>query len=634
MSLIRFEQVTKSFGGDPILEGVNLRIEEGEKIGLIGRNGTGKTTLFRLITGELEPDAGVIERMRRARVAYLAQMPAIAPSSTIFDVVMDLFKDLIAQEHELNQLEERMAQGDESIHEKYGHLQEEFAARGGYTFRTEAKRVLHGLGFRVEDFDLRFQVLSGGQRTRLMLALVLLQDADLLLLDEPENHLDIEAQEWLEAFMLASPKAIVSISHDRRMLSTVVTRILEVERSQLTAYSGNYDFFLKQKALVREQQQKAFDLQREFIEKEERWIERFRYKNTKASQVQSRIKRLEKLERLEAPLPEGSAARFHFGEVVRSGQWVIDAKDLSMAYGDLTLYRGLTIQVTRAERIGIIGPNGSGKTTLLRHLAGKLDGGKGSVTVGHKVTVGFYEQQHESLLEGANRSNDILTEIRQLRPDMTPEQVRTFMGRFLFTGDDVFKTVGTLSGGELSRVAVAKLILRGTNLLLLDEPTNHLDIASRETIETALSEFPGTILLVSHDRQFIDRLVNRLIVIENGVAGVHQGNYSHYHWRHEQDLKEKESKPDPSLDQALMIRRNQRARTKAEERDARKKRKQTEELEETIASMEAMIEELEGQFPTIDPSDYQRARTLKEEYDGLKADLQALYEEWEQLISE
>ncbi len=626
MSLVRFENVTKSFGGRPTLDRIAFRVEEGEKIGLIGRNGTGKSTIFRLITGELEADGGTVERMRRARVACLAQMPDLSMSDTILDTAMMPFQDLVAMEGELETLEHRMAAGDESVHDRYGELQEGFSARGGYTFHTTVKRVLHGLGFRDDDYGLPVMALSGGQRTRLMLALILLQDADLLLLDEPENHLDIEAQEWLETFLLESPRAIVIISHDRRMLDHVVTRIVDVERGQLTSYSGNYEFYRTQRVLTREQQQKAFERQQTFIEKEQNWIDRFRYKNTKADQVQSRILRLEKLERLEAPPPESSSAKFAFGEVVRSGHWVLNAEKLSMGYGGVRLYGGLSFQVGRGERIGIIGPNGSGKTTLLRHLAGRLPEGTGMVTLGHKVRLGFYQQHHDDM----NRANDIFTEIRLLRPDMTPERVRSYMGRFLFTGDDIFKSLSALSGGELSRVAIAKLTLGGANVLLLDEPTNHLDIASRETIEGALGDFPGTLLLVSHDRQLIDRLVNRLIVVEDGVASVHLGNYTDY--RRKTD-EEKPVAAPKRVDGALAIRRKISPKDKSAEREKSKRRKHMEDVERDIESMEQMVEEFEQRFTAIDPNDYQRARQLKEEYDGLKQDLQALYDEWEQIVA-
>jgi ATP-binding cassette subfamily F protein 3 len=654
MSIIRFDNVSKSFGGRPILESVSLRIEEGEKIGLIGRNGAGKSTIFRLIMSEIEPDGGVIERMRRAKTAQLAQMRSISGAvdernnPTIFDAVMESFREVVEMEARLDRMAEELDGADETLLKRYSDLQHEFAARGGYEFRTTAKRVLHGLGFSVEDFDLPLTALSGGQRTRLMLALVLLQDADLLLLDEPENHLDIEAQEWLESYLLASPKAIVFISHDRRMLDTVATRILDLDRGKLSNYTGNYDEYIHQKTILLEQQQKAFEQQREFIEKEERWIERFRYKNTKASQVQSRIKRLEKMERLEAPPPKGSSANFSFGEVVRSGQWVLEAHNLSMGFDGLSLYKNVSLQVTRGERVGVIGPNGSGKTTLLRHLAGKLEGeagASGQITTGHKVSVGFYEQHHEALLDGVRSSNDIFSEIRTHRPDMTPEQVRSFMARFLFIGEDVFKPLATLSGGELSRVAIAKLILSDANLLLLDEPTNHLDIASRETIEAALTGFPGAVIIVSHDRQLIDRLVDRLVVVEKGETTVHLGNYSHYKWKRQVESEaneapkaERREQGEKSTSDVLRIRDKKQPKQKSafreQEKEARKKRKQVEELEQNIESMEQMIQEMEQRFSSLDPSDYATANDLKNEYEGLKEDLRGMYAEWEVLAEE
>lgn len=649
MSLVRLESVVKRLGGNAVVDGVDFRVEEGEKIGLIGRNGSGKTTIFRLITGEIEPDGGTIERMRRARIACLSQIPDLGPQQTIFDVVMASFRELLAQEQELAALERRIADDhDPQLLDRYGTLQEDFAHRGGYEFRTSAKRVLHGLGFTTSDFDLHVNALSGGQRTRLMLALVLLQDADLLLLDEPENHLDLEAYEWLETFLNECPKGVVIISHDRRMLNGVASRIVEIERGKLTSYTGNYDFYRAQKALVREQQQKAFDSQQEFINKETKWINRFRYKNTKASQVQSRLKRLEKMERAEAPPPEMAVSRIRFGEVVRSGQMVVDAKALAMAYGDLRLYEGLSFQVTRGERVGIIGPNGSGKTTLLRQLAGRLPAGRGTVTLGHKVEMGFYEQHQDALRSAGAAGNDILAEIRQFRPDMTPERVRTFMGGFLFKEDDIFKPLNALSGGEVSRVAMAKLILSGANLLLLDEPTNHLDIASREAIEEALAAFPGSILMVSHDRTLIDRLVDKIIVIADGKATLHLGNYSAYRNRQGLDGSGRAEAPrieaaaTPDRSDALRIRSGQAAKGSANTKDAnkelqrRRKKLQTqiEELEHDIESVEQLLESFDQKYLELAPSDYEGARSLKQEQDGLHQDLQAMYAEWESLAEQ
>jgi ATP-binding cassette subfamily F protein 3 len=626
MSLIRLENVTKSFAGEPVLDEVSLRIEERERIGLIGRNGTGKSTIFRIITGEMEPDSGVIERMRRMRFACLAQLPQVPEDTPIEAIVMDSFSELIEQEKTLSRLEHQMGDGDESVLAEYSDLQHEFSIRGGYTFRTRVRQVLQGLGFRLDEFALPYSSLSGGQRTRLRLALVLLQDADLLLLDEPENHLDMEAREWLEAYIRNCREAVMIISHDRRMLNSVTERIIEVERGEVFDYTGNYDYYVGKKALLREQQQKAFEKQEDFIRKENALIDRFRYKSTKARMVQSRLKRLDSLEKVDAPPPEASEASFGLGEVSRSGEVVLDARGLAMAYGPLRLYNNVSFTVRRGERVGIIGPNGTGKTTLLRHIAGQHGGTAGEATLGHKVSIAFFEQNHDNV----NRANDILGEIMSMKPDWKPEQGRRFLARFLFTGDDVFKPVSTLSGGELARVAMGKLILSGANLLLLDEPTNHLDIASREALEMALAAYEGSVILASHDRTLVDKLVDKLVIFENGTATVHLGNYTHYRWKHKQEEEDREIK---STDEVLRIRREteEREKKKTKQRDERKDKKRIEKLESDIAAMEGLIEEFSHRFAALDPTDYAKAQELKDEYDGMKQDLQELYAEWEEL---
>lgn len=628
MSIVRLEQISKSFAGAPVLENVDFRVEEGEHIGLIGRNGTGKSTLFRLITGEVQPESGTIERMKKARIAMLAQLPKAPREASIFSIVEKTFQHLVDEERKLAELEERMAAGDEGALHEYSTLQDAFTLRGGYEFRTRIRQVLGGLGFREAEFGMPFHALSGGQRTRLMLALVLLEDADLLLLDEPENHLDLEAREWLEGYLKNSPKAIVIISHDRQMLNAVAHRIVEVERGQLFGFSGNYETYLAQKALQREQQEKAFKRQQEHIRKTEAWIDRFRYKSTKARQVQSRVKQLEKMERVDAPPPEADSASFDLGEVVQSGAVVLSARKLSMAYDGLTLYRGVSFEVCRGERVGVIGPNGSGKTTLLRQLAGRLPEGSGEVSAGHNVRMSFYEQNHEHL----NPANDLLSEVLSARPDWRPEQIRSFLGKLLFTGDDVFKPVSALSGGELSRAAIAKLMLGDANVLFLDEPTNHLDIASREALENALADFPGSLVIASHDRALIDRLAGKLVIVENGQAAVHLGNYQHYRWKHQVE----EPQEAKSTGDVLKIRRGReiREKKKASQRERRRQQRQLDEVERDIESLETLLENYESRFAAIDPADYQEAQRLKDEYEGYKADLDALYAAWEELVME
>ena len=627
MSLVRLDNIVKHFHGEAVLDGVDLRVEESEKIGLIGRNGCGKSTLFKIITGELTPDGGTVDRMRRGRIAALAQIPQVEPGKSIHDIVMHHFRAYTDLEERLESLEHRIADGDESALEDYGHAQDAFAAAGGYEFRTRVKRILGGLGFREDEYDLPFEALSGGQRTRLMLALVLLEDADLLMLDEPENHLDLQAREWLEGFLQSWPKALVVISHDRRVLNEVTQRTIEVERGKARSFSGNYDYYHAEKERLNEEQAESFRRQQEQIRREEAWIDRFRYKATKARQVQSRIKRLDKLERVEAPLSEEREATFRLGEVVRSGQVVLRADKLSMAYNDLVLYKDFSFEVKRGQRIGIIGPNGSGKTTLLRQLAGELEGGRGEVTLGHNCKVAVYDQHHMTLAPG----REIIQELELAFPTTGRQELRRFLGRFLFTGDDVFKPIGTLSGGERSRVALAKLILSEANLLLLDEPTNHLDIVSREALESALSEFPGSIVMISHDRALLDRLVDSLIVLGDGKGEFYLGNYSHYRWKHQGQ--------GPATDEitgrdAMRIRQDRpqkRQVDRTDERERRKRAKRIEELESNIAGLEEILDGFDNKFAALDPSDPGPWAELAQEKAALQRDLQEMYAEWEGL---
>jgi ATP-binding cassette, subfamily F, member 3 len=629
MSYIRFEKISKAYNGKPVLDEIDFRVEAGDKIGLIGRNGAGKSTLFRIITGEISADEGQIDKMKRVRIAALSQLPDVPAEKTLHDIVLEHFEEFLELEKTLGELEIKIGEGDEGILEEYGHLQEKFTLMDGYGFRSRIKRVLCGLGFLESEFTISFKALSGGQRTRLMLALVLLADADLLLLDEPENHLDLQAREWLESFLKDWPHALVIISHDRQMLNVVANRIVEVERGGVRGYKGNFDTFMKEKKRLMEEQEKAYQKQRDFIEGEEQRIDKFRYK---AKQAQSWIKKLDKIERIKAPITEQAGISFSLGgDVVRSGQLVLDADGMGMGFDNLPLYQNVSFKVERGERVGIIGPNGTGKTTLLKQLAERLaiENGQavGTVTLGPKVTMGYYDQQHED----HNTTHEMLAEFEMTYPELTREAVRSFLGRFQFSNDDVFKPMNTLSGGERSRVAIAKLILSKANLLLLDEPTNHLDILSRAALEDALVNFDGTIVMVSHDRHLIDRLATKLVVVSNGQASVHLGNYTEYRNKKGDTHAKQLSDPD-----VLMIRKREKVKktnSRGDQKEIDRQKRKLKTLESQISTIEELLDAYDARFAEVDPTDYTALGDLTAEKEGLSNDLQELYDEWEIMSS-
>jgi len=628
--------VTKRLGVQTVLDRIDFRIEAGERVGLIGQNGSGKTTLLRLLVGECEPDSGSVERMRGVRVAYLPQTPVLDALGNVYEAALSANKELLDLEKRLESMTTELDNAEPSLIHEFDLLQEMFSQKGGFIFRSKTTQVLAGLGFSEADFQLPIYALSGGQRTRLLLAIILLSEADLYLMDEPENHLDLEAREWLENFITSSEKAFVIVSHDRRMLNHAVTRIVEVDNSGLKSFSGSFDAYQDWKRLVVEQQQKAFEAQQEFLRKTEKWIDRFRYKNTKARQVQSRIRQLEKLERIAPPTKKSEPLKLQFRGTSRNSSPALRAQGLAMGYGDRWLYKDFSIELSRRERIGVVGPNGCGKTTLLKHLAKRIQPSEklcqGTVEWGHNVRAGFYEQLHDTL----NPENTILAEIRSFRPDMTPEQVRTFMGCFGFSGEDIFKTISVISGGERSRVAIAKLVAGDANLLFLDEPTNHLDIQTREILEQALQTYEGALIFVSHDRELLDKLADRIIAFEPEGVHVIWGNYSDYRqWK--QKNKDNRTVKDASAEERtrkIQKRNIERLQSKTAQAEAKKRRKRAEQVELEITQLENQINELESQFGTLPPEDYAKAASMKTLYHELKQTVENLYHEWHTLLED
>lgn len=624
MSLARLINVTKRLGTETILDSVDFWIESGERVGLIGRNGEGKTTILRLLTGQIEPDSGTVEKMRGLRLAYLPQVPQLDTSATVLETVLAARQDLLELERKLEHLAERLGGANTQVVAEYDRIQEEFRRKDGFIFRGRAEQVLGRLGFKKSDLGARVESLSGGQRTRLLLANVLLSNADLFLLDEPENHLDLEAREWLETFICESQKTFVVVSHDRRLLNHAVTRIIEVERARLHVFSGNYDAYRAHREKITEQQRKQFERQQEFLEKTTKWISRFRYKKTKARQVQSRIRLLEKLELIDAPEDTSQPFYLKFRGKSRGSSPAVVASHVSMSYDGRPLYTDFSLEVSRHECIGVIGPNGCGKTTLLRHLARKLTEEtpccQGTVRYGHNVVVGFYEQLHDSLHTG----NAVLSELQAERPDVPPEELRTLLGCFGFTGNDVFKSIESLSGGERSRVAIAKLVLSKADVLLLDEPTNHLDIPSREALEEALSQFSGASIIVSHDRELLDLLADRLVVFEASGPRIFQGNYSDYL----ASSKEEEPGGPPH---PIKYNAAEKSPQRIAQNALKKIKRQMEEIEKQISELESRIESLENAFTTLSPKEYQTMYSLKDEYEEIKGQLDSLYETWREL---
>ena len=632
MVLLSLSAVRKAFGTNEVIRDATLALQEGERLGLVGVNGSGKTTLLKIINGDMPSDGGEISIARDARIGFLTQHADIDGELSIMEELTRVFDPLIAMEKRLRALEAEMAEAHEDaeafarLSNEYDKLTRRFEDAGGYEWPSRVQGVLAGLGFAKDRRDMPARLLSGGEKTRLCLARILLMQPEILMLDEPTNHLDLAAVGWLEDTLKKYPGTVIVISHDRYFLNAVCDCMAELSMGRLTRYSGNYDAFVRKRQANLERQLKEYKLQQAEIARQEAIIARYRMFNREKSikAAESREKRLEKIVRLEKPVSEDKV-RFSFEARRRTGEDVLIAKDLSKSYDGRKLFEHFSLHLRAGDRVALIGPNGVGKTTLLRIFVGEETADGGTMKFGANVDIGYYDQ-HQA---GLHPDKDVLNELWDDFPRLDADRVRGVLALFLFTGDDVFQKIHTLSGGERGRLALAKLMLRKDNLLFMDEPTNHLDMDSREVLEHALDDFDGTLLAVSHDRYFINRVANR--VIEMSAEGVSEylGNYDDY-------LEKKRAAllPEEAVSDGLT--QTQRDKLKRKERLARESRRQLEDrvraAEAEIARTEAEVARLEAEMAAPGAwQDPEAGRALTESHARAKETLDALYDEWAEL---
>ena len=615
--IVQFNGVAKAFGSQNVFRDVSFQINPTEKVGLIGANGAGKTTLLKIISGVQEPDEGFVTRKSGLQIGVLDQIPDFHEQTSVIEEASRASDYLRTLEAEMRDLEHAIANDPlpEAL-DRYSHLQHEFELKGGYSYRARTEAALLGVGFSKEAFDRPSLNLSGGEKNRLALAKLLLSNAELLLLDEPTNHLDIRSIEWLEKFLRDTSKTVIVVSHDRFFLDRVAERIVEVGGGTTEDYRGNYSAYIQQRAERLVRKEKEWQLQSEWIERQEDYIRR-NIAGQKTKQAQSRRKLLARVQPLQKPAAASAKVKFRFMPVERSGRYVLVSRDLGIGYGENPLVEKIQFEVQRGERWAILGANGSGKTTLLRTLIGARTPINGELDWNESLDVGYYDQQ----LQDLDLKSSVLDEIRELDLTATDGELRAYLAQFLFSGEDIFKTVGQLSGGEKSRLTLARIIYVAPQLLALDEPTNHLDIAAREALEAALIDYPGTILFVTHDRYLVQKIATHLIYIEAGRAHVFDRLSAFEAWLEEGDATrapQAKAAPEPERDTAdrpVVLSKNKRDQIN----------KEVAELENKISGVEAEIASLELYFQAPTPgTDWE---STHRRYLELKGTLDALYNE-------
>lgn len=628
MIILSAQHIAKSFGVNAVLRDVSLTVQQGDRIGLVGVNGCGKSTLMRILAGLDAQDGGEISLVRGLRVGYLAQQNMVTSGETVWNELQKVYEQVFAMEKKLRELEDEMAhahtdaQRFAQLSADYDRLTQRFEEADGYSWKSMVSGVLNGLGFKPAQYDQCVDSLSGGEQTRLCLARLLLQKPDLLLLDEPTNHLDTETLQWLENYLAAYKGSVLVISHDRYFLDHVCTGIVEILMGASEQYNGNYTRYIAQRQERFESRMRAYEIQQKEIERQQAIIARYRMFNREKSirAAESREKALDRMEKLEKPVDE-RAIRFSFEARRRTGEDVLQLTEISKSFGEKHLFHDLTLRVRAGDRVALIGPNGVGKSTLIKIIVGEEQPDTGFIRYGSNVDIGYYDQ-HQSTLHADKTALD---EIWDRFPQMEQSSVRGALGMFLFTGDDVFKPIHTLSGGEKGRVALTALMLRKDNLLLLDEPTNHLDMDSREVLEDALTDFGGTIITVSHDRYFINRIANRIIEMQPDGVTEYIGNYDDYIERKNRPVavEAEAGKTKTELEK-------EKRREKLSRQALRQLKIRAQEAEKAVGVKEAEIAELEAQM--ADPSlysDAQKSADVQRAYQKAQQALQTLYEQWE-----
>jgi ATP-binding cassette subfamily F protein 3 len=593
MISISCSNITKYYGVNLILDKISFSLNEKERVGLIGDNGSGKTTLFKIITGEIPYDDGNVFLSKDKKIGYLKQKNNYTASQTIYEACLPIFNNLIDMENKLRLYEEKITtnSNDKSLLNKYSDYLDLFEKKGGYTYKSKIRGILNGLGFKETEYNNLINILSGGQKSRLQLALLLLNEPDILLLDEPTNHLDLETTAWLESYLLDYPNTLITITHDRYFLDKISTKIFEIENKKLIEHEGTYSEFQIYKKNILEIQNHAFEKQQKKIKKQKEIVRRFKGRGTEklAKRAQSREKMLKKIDVIEKPTNCNSTMKMRFEPSVTSGEEVLKINNLSKSF-DKLLFENLNFDIFKSEKIGLIGPNGIGKTTLFKIILNEMSQNSGEIIIGHNVFTGYFDQEQQKL----NPVNTVFNEILEIIPKATNTEIRNKLGMFLFTEDDVFKEINSLSGGEKGRLSLLKLVLTNTNFILLDEPTNHLDIKSKEILEEALINYSGTLLIISHDRYFLNKVTNKTFEFSKNNIKTYLGNYDYYIDKKKvnTDLFKKDiiqNKTKTELKKEIQIKKEEKKQIKKKKDKMEKTLEKIETLEQNLHSNETLL---------------------------------------------